>query len=489
MLHGLRQRLKVVAIAAAVAALLLPVQDVRAGLADEMDRMLDSMTNVTSPSAHMGQRRGYLGGGRFSKRVRPMTVPLFQVQAPKVEAGCSGLDIFGGGMSFISAKEFIQLLRNIGQMADGYAFKLALDAMCPSCMGALEDLRKEMAKLNDMTLNSCTAAEGLYQSLAMKPDNSNSALDKALSGSIRGVADKLGGVSDAVKGHFPFAFGINSEAEVTRNTSDAVLKEEGFIGNVVWEALTTQGAQSWWSFGDEELLEAFMSLTGTVVIVRNGDPSAGQTLDPVQLEPLITVEDLLYGTKDGNSLRVYDCPSSPAGDVDGDNISDCLAPSIVSLNNFKGMVDRVREILLGNGSRLGLVTKFSRNVGRFERYESAFLDAIPAPVAAMIRNSALVGEDMATLIAGQAAEPIALMLVDFLVNDMVRAVELSLLRSDMQLSDAMAAKIKEVRQQLREQTAHLQSRSDNLLGVVKTYRDLMEMTPAQAVSVLKRIER
>jgi len=49
-------------IAVLLVAFLLPVSAF-ADLQQEMDAMFGTMTNVTSPTAHLGQRRGVITGG------------------------------------------------------------------------------------------------------------------------------------------------------------------------------------------------------------------------------------------------------------------------------------------------------------------------------------------------------------------------------------------------------------------------------------------
>ncbi len=52
---------------------------------------------------------------------------------PSFSAGCGGIDLFGGSFSFINMNQFVDLMRAVASNAAGYAFQLAINAMCPDC--------------------------------------------------------------------------------------------------------------------------------------------------------------------------------------------------------------------------------------------------------------------------------------------------------------------------------------------------------------------
>lgn len=133
----------------------------QADLEGEMGRLFDALVNVTQPTAHLGQRRGVLSAGSVVTRHRLMDPSLVSFVPPSFEAGCGGIDLFGGSFSFINLEQFTQLLRAIASNAAGYAFQLALTTMAPSAAEVIEQLQKKVQQLNQLFGSSCQLAQGL----------------------------------------------------------------------------------------------------------------------------------------------------------------------------------------------------------------------------------------------------------------------------------------------------------------------------------------
>jgi conjugative transfer pilus assembly protein TraH len=81
---------------------------------------LGMATNVTAPHAYQGQQAGYYSGGSIFSRNAVRNVQLVQVDLPSFRAGCGGIDLFAGGMSFVNKDELIATMRNIMNSAKGY---------------------------------------------------------------------------------------------------------------------------------------------------------------------------------------------------------------------------------------------------------------------------------------------------------------------------------------------------------------------------------
>ncbi|ORQ04491.1 conjugal transfer protein TraH, partial [Vibrio cholerae] len=81
------------------------------------------------------------------------------------------------------------------------------------------------------------------------------------------------------------------------------------IGNIVWKQLKSNNANTWFQYGDNTLLEAIMSLTGTVIIgdLVNDPNSTGTGAKTTPLTTLpgnkITLSDLISG----GSVEIYSC--------------------------------------------------------------------------------------------------------------------------------------------------------------------------------------
>src|SRR6202008_664397 len=87
--------------------------------------------NVTysSPGSFEDQTRGYLTAGGMSGRVDVHNDYLLSLSLPKVKAGCGGIDMFLGGMSFPDPEYLVQKLESILQAAPAVAFQYLLETL------------------------------------------------------------------------------------------------------------------------------------------------------------------------------------------------------------------------------------------------------------------------------------------------------------------------------------------------------------------------
>lgn len=67
---------------------------------------------------------------------------------------------------FHNMNQFVDLMRAVASNAAGYAFQLAIYAMCPDCGNVMSDLQKKVQQLNQMFFNSCQLAQGLVNDAA-----------------------------------------------------------------------------------------------------------------------------------------------------------------------------------------------------------------------------------------------------------------------------------------------------------------------------------
>ena len=173
--------------AAAAAAIALPYP-ADAGIGEEMNRMFGDMTNVTEPGVYETQRRGVIAGGSVRNRSRIMTENPVSLTVPSVRAGCGGIDLFGGSLSFINGDQFIELLRSIASNAKGYAFQIALSSMCEKCSQYMETLQKKVQALNQYFGNSCQLAQGAVND-TLSAFGQKGLTDASLLSAAEGTAD------------------------------------------------------------------------------------------------------------------------------------------------------------------------------------------------------------------------------------------------------------------------------------------------------------
>lgn len=112
---------------------------------------------------------GLLSFGNYHYRTNVgSNLKILSLNAPSFSAGCGGIDIGLGGISFIRFDELINNLKAIMKNAGGYAFKLALSTFCKQCESILNDLQGIADAINSLNMDSCAAAERLTNYAAEK---------------------------------------------------------------------------------------------------------------------------------------------------------------------------------------------------------------------------------------------------------------------------------------------------------------------------------
>lgn len=124
-------------------------------------------TNVTSPSAFKGQSANYFSAGGLSLKNPVSNLEIGQINLPAISAGCGGIDVYGGGFSFINAGQFKQFLQNVGHAAGPLALKMGIQTLTPQLASLLDELQDWASKFNNMSLNSCEAAQSLVDATGL----------------------------------------------------------------------------------------------------------------------------------------------------------------------------------------------------------------------------------------------------------------------------------------------------------------------------------
>ncbi|WP_066017697.1 conjugal transfer protein TraH [Endozoicomonas atrinae] len=283
----------------------IPVEPASASLADEMDGMFNSMSQSTgtAPGAYKSQRRGVFYGGSFTMKSKIVNPNLISVRPPSWKGGCGGVDLFGGSFSFINADQFVQMLRAIAANAKGYAFQLAMDAVCPDCMTQLQSLADKMNELNQYLGNSCQMAQQAVDGV----DGFFGVSDKLRTARDKAVAVSSGLLPDSLTAHQQQT-GESATEAAARNTTNPLLLADR--GNVMWNILQDQGVQNWFASGDDQLMRTMMSLSGSVIVSPPDDATDGTGEKTIPVTPvpggLLSLGDLV----EGRTVNIYTCDNS-----------------------------------------------------------------------------------------------------------------------------------------------------------------------------------
>ncbi len=242
---------------------------------------LGSSGNVTAADVYTGQRAGYATGGGLALRNRVTSDKVATLTLPKFDAGCGGIDLYAGGMSFISGPQIGAQLKSIASGSMGYAFLLGAETLSPQFTNVVKQLQTWANTINGININSCETASAMVGSVWPRDTLAKQQI-------CRSVAGKSGKVTDYVNGRHQCA--IKSEYENAMRKMEEqnadMLKEEF---NLAWEAIKRQGGC------DEDEREIFMSLMGTVIVRKDRDGNIVRDIIPSKINDDSFLKALLNG--------------------------------------------------------------------------------------------------------------------------------------------------------------------------------------------------
>lgn len=421
----------------------------QAGIQDELDSFFGEMSNATSPGVFETQRRGVFSGGRYTTKSKIFDENLISFAPPSWKGGCGGIDMFNGSLSFVSTEQIVQLLRQVAANAKGYAFQIAMDNVCPDCSKHMEAFQKKIQALNQHLGNSCQLAQGLV-------NDATSAFE------LKGKTDAS--IAATTEGLVTDVFSSREETETGRSPeeelgSDELLQRE-LIGNIVWQQLKKQNAQSWFTNGDDELLEAMMSLTGTLIRKPPVVSGSGESL-PLMTKP--AKPDILRAILEGGSIKIYNC----------DTRDKCFNPSDTTVA-IEGLGKKVGKILLGSGNNPGIIAKFARNQGALNIQEQAFLSNLPAGAGTIVRNLSVLSEDASRIFTLKASNAIALTMVYTTTEELFRAVTLVVSQSKAPHQSEAFDLVTRSQDKVRSDYQELRSQYGDVSDLIEYYNRMLD---------------
>jgi conjugative transfer pilus assembly protein TraH len=346
---------------AQVTALATALMFTSAVCAESMKEIFDSLnanTNVSSPAILQGQTMNMYQGGSVFMRAPTRTYNLVSFTPPSYSAGCGGIDLYMGGFS------------HINKNAIGYAFKLAIQNLCPTCDNVMTSLSDMANKVNRLNIDSCEAAKGIVNASLPESFQKNSVNTAINAGTFSGYFADLSDAWDNVKNSAP---NTKQALQEVRNRVPAEA-ESISEGNIVWKALNKQ-AHLGSSAAAMKYRMVLMSLIGTVIL-RPGDTTQPiQTIPPAE----ITVE-ALTGIGDPtktSTIKYLECAPT--------DLVECLNPTLQPIGEFSlgGLVGEKIE---------ALIDKISKRQAHASVPDlTAFLNTTEFPVYKMVAVSTSLG--------------------------------------------------------------------------------------------------
>ncbi len=230
-----------------------------ANINEAMNRQFGTMQNFTQPAVIVGPDGGVVSGGALRMRMPIESVTPVRITPPSARAGCGGIDVHGGSLSFPSAQEFVQVARSVAGNVGGYAFKLALSSMCQNCENIMSAIQETNNLFNKMQLDSCTLAEDI------------------VAGRLDETLEAAGDAARTAGNAWAEAFSVDAwyaQRQGEEVASVAAMspeeREAAFEGNYVWQALRSTGSIIPGMEDTTLAREILMSITGTVVMCAGG---------------------------------------------------------------------------------------------------------------------------------------------------------------------------------------------------------------------------
>ncbi|HAT8643609.1 conjugal transfer protein TraH [Legionella pneumophila] len=301
-----------------------------ANVSQDLDNFFNGIgyaSNVTSPAAFESQAAGFFGGGSLYARNQVRQYQLVQLDLPSYRAGCGGIDLFTGSMSFLSEQKLVDLGKSV--MSNGGAY--AVDVMLASTVPELKQVRDYLQQLeqaaNHASINSCEMSQNLVGGLWPKTAASQQKICKD-----QGTMGKDGLFSDYVKARMECSGNGFDRAMDKASKDETTKKQVVFNKNLVWSILQSKSFLS----TDRELAEMVMSLTGTLIFDKEGKvtnvPSLAGQADLI---------NAMIGTNGGShQAKIWRCKDAGAA-------SQCLQVSLqeIVIPETSTLTYRVRDII------------------------------------------------------------------------------------------------------------------------------------------------
>lgn len=311
-----------------VTLLAVPVS-ASAQVSDHMDEFWDELgvvANVTGPSAFEGQRAGYYSLGNVYVRTPQRTLNPVNVQMPGYRAGCGGIDIYGGGFSYVNSAQLVAFMKSVANNAASFAFQVALETISPVIAEKVGELQSVAQRINQFAMNSCESGQLAVAAVWPKSDQASRVICEA-SASRRGL------YPDWVAARH----GCGSEGQRSSVLAGASPEEKASLPqniNIAWDALKRHPVIS----GDRELMQFLMTLSGTEILragANDDAPQEYQFLPSQMLDPGVISVFL-----DGGSVDIYQCDADPE-----DRCLNPTAGGTVTIAANEGLRARVSQML------------------------------------------------------------------------------------------------------------------------------------------------
>ena len=285
------------------ALLLAAVMPLHANISSDLQSFYNGLgiaSNVTSPGSFNSQAAGSYGGGSIFARNQVRSYQLIQLDLPSFRAGCGGIDLYMGSMSFLSKDKMIALSKSIMTNAGFYAFDLALATTVPEIKEVKDKIQDIEQFVNNQNINTCEAGEALTSSLWFKSDKASEKICRD-----QGTMGSQGLFNDYIEARHGCTDDRREVALDAAEKNPELAKRLPYDKNIVWSLLKSKSAIA----NNDELCELVMSLTGTIIFDKKGHatpvPSLASSRDLIKA---------LIGEGDLDKIKLWQCSDGKSAD-------------------------------------------------------------------------------------------------------------------------------------------------------------------------------
>lgn len=250
---------------------------------------LSNASNFNTAGSYQEQSAGHYSAGGLMIRQRSKTISPLNIRLPSMGGSCGDFDIRFGGISFIKAQEFSNMLKATAQGVPSYALQLALKTVSPQIEGTMSSIRTLLQKINGTMLNDCWARQQLLEGLVPSGTALHQQVCQDMSQS--GFKDDYTGARDRCMKK------ENRDQAVEAAKAKHQDLQAGEY-NLVWNVLKKMDRYK----NDRELSELILSMVGTVVSVKD---EGGYRV--TFLEPKIDEESFLDAHLRGGETTALVC--------------------------------------------------------------------------------------------------------------------------------------------------------------------------------------
>lgn len=350
-------------------------------IASDLNQFLNDAgyaSNVTHPHAYQSQASGFYGGGSLYVRAPVKRYNLVTLDMPNYRAGCSGIDLYAGSLSYISGDKLTNLGRSIMQGAGAYAVDVMLATTVPEIKQVRDYLQTTVQKVNQANINSCELAQNFVGGVWPKTLASQQKIchDQRMMGGSGGAHDYVAARMDCA--------GNAYQKTMQEASNDEQRKEQVVLGkNLVWDMMKKSDFLN----SNQELEELVMSLIGTIIVGEDGK---------IQQVPSLAGDNDLIHTLLGDvpnlhSAEIWHCMDNKCLRIERKKISLSEKQSLTG--KVKTMIESINEKI----KKDQVLTSVEQN----------FLEITPLPVLKFLLvlngtqygNAAIDMQSYATLIA------------------------------------------------------------------------------------------